>query len=344
MNIFYFIQFYFEIHSVLANPVPNHVHMPLYEQLQEEQRIRREQVHHMTKEYLSSISKPFGFDAREKAKTILRRHSYSGGDTIRPGSRFKAKPMPDFYYQTPQENEQYEINIFPVFILVVEFFRLKEKSMYRSIRRDIRAKELLRQSRLPFSKQETKRPHRSMSVNDIARAGYEEYSFKPKTNGYYIPNYDKIHSKFLNNMEQKKRTRSPTKCKPFLLYTNLIPSKKDKILDDIRNDAQIKHSQTFQIKGKQMPTKSIPSMSLSASLQQSESIPTKMTEAQRLREGIGKKKRRDEETKSKFEENFQRSKSAKERRLRETIHQRTNLQDQAIVSRAKRDENVKIKY
>jgi hypothetical protein len=217
---------------------------------------------------------------------------------------------------------------------------MKEKSLYRSIRKEMRAKELLRQSRSPFSNHKPKFSRRSMSVNDIARHGFQEYSFKPKTNGYYMPNYDKIHSKFLRNMEEKKRTRSPTKCKPFLLYTNLIPSKKDKILDDIRTDEQIRHSQTFQIKGKQMPIKSASIASLSASFQQSEAIPTKTTEAQRLREAVGKKKRQHEDGKTKFEETFQRSKSAKERRVRETINERAKLQDQAVVSKAKRDENV----
>ncbi|CAF1143498.1 unnamed protein product [Rotaria sordida] len=308
--------------SFKAKTMPAHVHKPLYDQLQEEQRIRREQVHQMTREYLSSIRKPFSFDARERAKTILRRHSYSAGDLIQPGFQFKARPLPDFYYQTGQENEQ-----------------MKEQAVYRSVRREMRAKELLRQSRLPFSNQKRKRINRSMSVNDLGRFGYEEYSFKPKTNGYYVPNYDKIHSKFLRNMEQKKRTRSPTKCKPFLLYTNLIPSKKDKILDDIRKDEKIKHFQTFQIKGKQMPTKSASLTNLSASFQQSEAIPTKTTEAQRLREAIGKKKRRQEDLKYKHEETFQRSKSAKERKFREKIRERAQLQDQGVVLKAKRDEN-----
>ncbi len=96
----------FRIIFILARPAPAHVHMPLYEQLQEEQRTRSEQVRQLTREYLSSIQKPFGFDAREKEKKIIRRHSYSGGDTVRPGSQFKARPLPDFYYQPRQENEQ----------------------------------------------------------------------------------------------------------------------------------------------------------------------------------------------------------------------------------------------
>ena len=96
------------IFRILAKTVPAHVHMPLYEQLQEEQRARRENVRRMTKQYLSSISKPFEFESREKAKTILRRHSYSEGDMIEGEPQFKAKPLPDFYFQTTKEIERYE--------------------------------------------------------------------------------------------------------------------------------------------------------------------------------------------------------------------------------------------
>jgi hypothetical protein len=219
---------------------------------------------------------------------------------------------------------------------------MKEKSLYRSIKKEIRSKELLRQSRLPSGMQE--RDHQtkhSMSANNLAHIGLEEYTFKPKTNGYYIPNYDKLHSKFLRQSEQIKRMRTSTKCKPFLLYTNLIPSRKDKVLDDIRNDEQIRHLQTFQIKGKQLPTKSTSGMNLSANLQQSEAIPTKKTDVQRVREIIGKKKRREEEAKNKFEEKFQRSRSTKERRLKEKIYERAKLNDKSAIYKAKKEENVK---
>lgn len=204
----------------------------------------------------------------------------------------------------------------------------------------MRAKELLRQSRLPFSSTKSQRTRRSMSVTDLTRQGFEEHSFRPKTNGYYVPNYDKLHSKFLRSAEKKKRTRSPTKCQPFLLYTNMIPSKKDKILDDIRQDAHLRHSQTFQIKGKQMPFKSASMASLSSSLQQAEAIPTKTTEAQRLREAVGQKKRREHDGMSHLAETMQRSKSAKERRVRAKIEERARLNDQSVVYKAKRNENV----
>jgi hypothetical protein len=224
---------------------------------------------------------------------------------------------------------------------------MKENSLYRSIKKELRAKELLRQSRLPLSMQEreqqTKFSRRSMSASDLTRIGLEEYTFKPKTNGYYIPDYDKLHSKFIRQSEQNKRIRSSTKCKPFLLHTNLIASKKDKVLNDIRQDEKIRHLQTFQIKGKQLPIKSTSGMNLSIHLQRSEAIPTKTTESQQLRESIGKKKRRDYEIKNKFEEKFQRSRSAKERRLREKIHERAILNDKSAIYKAKKEESVKIK-
>jgi hypothetical protein len=223
---------------------------------------------------------------------------------------------------------------------------MKEKSLYRTIKKEIRAKELLRQSRLPSSMQErehhSKHMCRSMSASDLARIGLEEYTFKPKTNGYYIPDYDKLHSEFARQTEQKKRLQSSTKCKPFLLYTNLIPSKKDKVLDDIRHDEHIRHLQSFQIKGRQLPTKSTSGISLSTSLQQPEAIPTKLTDAQRVREAIGKKKRREDEIRNKFEEKFQRSRSAKEKRLKEKIHERAKLNDKSSIYKARKEESVNI--
>lgn len=227
-----------------------------------------------------------------------------------------------------------------ILILLVELFRLEEKALYRTVNKKKRANDLMQQSRLPFSSQKSKRSHRSMSASDLTRLKYEEFSFRPKTNGYYVPNFNKLHSKLSRDMEESKRTRSPTRCKPFLLYTNLIPSKKDKILTDIQNDAQHKHRQTFQIKGKQMPPKSTSIVNLSASLDKSESIPTKMTEAQRLREAVGRKKRQEEEERIRSAENLHRSKSAKDRRIRENIRERAKLPEQTVLSRAKKDDNV----
>lgn len=224
---------------------------------------------------------------------------------------------------------------------------MKENSLYRTIKKEVRAKELLRQSRLPSSMQERQEQmhdlRRSMSANDLSQTGLDQCTFQPKTNGYYIPDYDKLHSKFLRQSEQMKRFRTPTKCEPFVLHTSFIPSRQDQVLDDIRYDEEMRYLQTFQIKGKQLPIRSKSGMDLSSTLQKSEAIPTKTTEAQRVREVMGKKKRREAEVRTEFEHKFQRSRSAKGKRLRENIHERAKLNDKSAVYKAKKEESVKIK-
>ena len=225
---------------------------------------------------------------------------------------------------------------------------MKENSLYRSIKKEMRSKELLRQSRLPFSMQQRNHHERirarSLSANDLADVGLGECTFRPKTNGYYVPNFDKLHSEFNRETERAKKLKPSTKCKPFLLYTNMIPSRKDKVLDEIHQEEEIRYMQSFQIKGKQLPTKSTSGMDLSASMQQPEAIPTKTTESQRLREALGKKKRREDEAKTRFEQKFQRSRSAREKRLKEKIHDRAKLKDQSGVYKAKREENVSDRF
>ena len=55
---------------------------------------------------------------------------------------------------------------------------------------------------------------------------------------------------------------------------------------------------------------------------------------------IGKKKRREHEVRNQFEEKFQRSRLAKEKRLKEKIHERAKLNDKSAVYKAKKEENV----
>lgn len=218
---------------------------------------------------------------------------------------------------------------------------MREEELFRTVKKKSRARELLQQSRVPFTSLQSKRIRRSMSVNDLVNLPLNEFPFKPKTNGYYIPNFEKLHTKFLQQAEEKKRRRSPTRCQPFLLYTNLIPSKKEKILRDIQNEAELRHSQSFQIKGKARPPRSAPITSVSISSERSEAIPTKTNEAQRLRETISKKKRDAETNKVRSQETLQRSKSTQERRVREELRQRVKFNEQTVVQKAQRNQKVR---
>lgn len=221
---------------------------------------------------------------------------------------------------------------------------MKETSLYRSIKKQVRAKELLRQSRLPSSMQARERhmkhTRRSMSATDMTRTGLEECTFKPKTNGYYIPNYDRLHARFLRETDRARHMRQPTQCEPFLLHTSMIPSRYERVVEDMRNDQEARYLQSFHIKGKRISPKSASGMHLSANLQQPEAIPIKSTDIQRLRETMGKSRRRDHEVRTKFEERFQRTRSARERRLKEGIQERAKLNDKSAVYRAQKEASV----
>jgi hypothetical protein len=192
--------------------------------------------------------------------------------------------------------------------------------------------------------QHFKQISRSMSDNDLTCRARDECTFNPTINGYYIPDYEKLHARFLREVEQAKQTRPSTKCKPFLLYTNFIPSRKEQILNEIRCEQEMRRLQTFQIKGKQLPVKSRSGKELSASLIRSDATTMKTTDSQRVREAISKKKRQDYERRTEFEEKFQRSRSAKEKRFRQSIHDRALKTDTSAVSKIKRDERVRKRW
>ena len=227
-------------------------------------------------------------------------------------------------------------------LLYIHCLRLKEEANYRSMRRKIRAQDLLEKSRSPFTSKQSKSLRRSKSATDLAALVNDGYAFRPKTNGYYVPDFEKLHSRITRTFEQSKRERSPIKCKPFLLYTNMIPSKKDKIIQDILHDAELKHAKSLEIKGKPMNSKRVPVTSLSVSLQQHEAIPTKMTNAQRLRESKTKKQLFEEAKSMRYQEDAQRSKSLTEKKVRQHMHERTKLQEQMIVAKAERNEKVQL--
>lgn len=114
-----------------ANPIPAHVHMPLYEQQQESQKLRKQKLKQSSKKYLENNSRPFNLTETSKTSRE-RRHSFTEGGG---GSEFSAKPLPDFYYEDDQLASQ----------------KLQESELYKQIKNQMRALELLRQSKLPHN-------------------------------------------------------------------------------------------------------------------------------------------------------------------------------------------------
>lgn len=126
-----------------ANPVPEFVFSPLYHDIVKQNEERRRIMKEKNKEALLASQKPFKFIAREEQKRAIREKQLR--DFIKSKkktNRFKARPIPRSTYGSTTSN------------------RLKEEELFRNIKTQLRAQELLlNSSPLPYSP-----PHRSFAA------------------------------------------------------------------------------------------------------------------------------------------------------------------------------------
>ncbi|XP_039384216.1 protein FAM161A isoform X1 [Mauremys reevesii] len=196
-----------------ANPVPASVFLPLYHEIMERNEERRKFVKERSKDILLASQRPFQFIKREEQRKEIRKmqlkdHSLSEKKT----KLFQAKPVPKSVY-SPAIND-----------------KLKEEELYREIRIQMRAEELLRNSSLPNSRLA------SRTINK-QRKQKEELEHKPRIKSR-VPDFETLHQKFQNRLLKQKHVKHITVCEPFNLRTPRIPSNKGKILQDIQTDEE----------------------------------------------------------------------------------------------------------
>ncbi|XP_030052028.1 protein FAM161A [Microcaecilia unicolor] len=198
-----------------ANPVPASVFFPLYREIMERNEERRKFVKDRSKEILLASQKPFQFIEREERKKKMKKLQLE--DLVAPKLKthtFKAKPVPKSVY-SPAISE-----------------RLQENNLYRAIRIQMRAQELL-QSSVPPSMLTSHCP--SGERKSKCCEPKEELYRKPQIN-LQVPDFEVLHRKFQKQLLQKKDAKQVTVCEPFYLHTLGIPSRKEKILRDIQTD------------------------------------------------------------------------------------------------------------
>ncbi|MBN3320260.1 F161A protein, partial [Atractosteus spatula] len=116
-----------------ASPVPAHVYLPLFEEINERNEDRRQFIRDRNKELLLASQKPFSFIERERKKKEMRQAQLKDLTPKTEKKTFKAKPVPKSVYDTTVSE------------------RVKEEQLYRAIKMQMRAEELLRSSSMPKS-------------------------------------------------------------------------------------------------------------------------------------------------------------------------------------------------
>lgn len=202
-----------------ASPVPAHVHLPLYEELQERHSPLRRQ--RGERQHPGTVPKPFSFLERERLKKEQKERRRRPEDaamqreTIRP---FKAKPVPRSVYEAASGEHA------------------KEEQLYRSIKIQMRARELLHSASMPpsMSARLQEDEKKKKSKEDEAGGG-DCFTHSPKINRE-VPDFEASYRRFLRHLEKHKEVKPTTSCEPFELRTSHIASHRERIMADIEKE------------------------------------------------------------------------------------------------------------
>ncbi|NXS56508.1 F161B protein, partial [Brachypteracias leptosomus] len=191
-----------------AQPVPAHVFLPLYQEIMEQNEIRRQIATQKRKELLLSTQRPFSFLEKEEKKKEAIRQKFLATATPNKNSKEKqaGKKVPKFTYD-PLLGD-----------------KLKEAELYREIRIQMRAKDLLESSVAPIDTSNCRREPQSRAATKTKqeRLGFLEdksFSFKPRINPT-IPDFEGLYWAFQREAARRQEIKEATHNKPFKLRTS----------------------------------------------------------------------------------------------------------------------------
>lgn len=281
-----------------AIPVPASTHLPLYQLIVAENEQRRVKVKQSCKEMLKATERPFSFMKREeernKQKQMLTRKQEhpEGKKVVKP---FVAKPVPTHLFSDDRE-------------------KLHEQEEYRKIKKKVRSRELLLQSKLPKNMQVSGREYtigalRKRRFEEREKKAFltEEHNFHPKITAQ-VPDYVQSHIENEIRLARSKQFNKNTTVEPFNLKTQLIPSKMEKIYEDIAKDEENLPETRWPYRSPRIPVNENHSRSFSGPSQYS----TMTTEGSRLWEASNKKK-----LESAIQKELEEERSQQERRKRQ---------------------------
>ncbi|KAM9291450.1 protein FAM161B [Morus bassanus] len=210
-----------------AQPVPAHVFLPLYQEIMEQNELRRQIATQKRKELLLSSQRPFSFLEKEEKKKEAIRQNFLAAATPKESSKQKqaSKKVPKSTYD-PLLGD-----------------KLKEAELYREIRIQMRAKDLLENSvglidtsncrRKPQSRTATKTKQERLGfLQDIS------FSFKPRINPT-IPDFEGLYWAFQREAVRRQEIKEATRNKPFKLRTSNLRGRQKQANEKIKDSQQL---------------------------------------------------------------------------------------------------------
>ncbi|XP_053801921.1 protein FAM161B isoform X2 [Vidua chalybeata] len=244
-----------------AQPVPAHVFLPLYQEIMEQNEIRRQAATQKRKELLLSTQRPFSFLEKEEKKKEAIRQKFLAAATPNESSKQKqaSKKVPKSTYDSLLGD------------------KLKEAELYREIRIQMRAKDLLESSVAPIDTSNCRREPRSRTATRTKqeKLGFlqdKSFSFKPRINPT-IPDFEELYWAFQRKTVRRQEIKEPTLNKPFKLRTSNLHARQRQANEKIKDSQKLS-------KVSVQKSHSLPGLSSLSS----NTLPVHITDATRKRE------------------------------------------------------------
>ncbi|NXY86203.1 F161B protein, partial [Alcedo cyanopectus] len=207
-----------------ALPVPAHVFLPLYQEIMEQNEIRRQRSTQKRKELLLSTQRPFSFLEKEEKKKEAIRQKFLAAATPRENSKPKqaCKKVPKSTYH-PRLGDQ-----------------LKEAELLREIRIGMRAKDLLESSAAPTNchRQPQSRTATKTKQERLGFLQEKSFSFKPRINAT-IPDFAGLYWAFQREALRRREIKEATPNKPFKLRTSSLCGRQRQASGKIKDSQQL---------------------------------------------------------------------------------------------------------
>ncbi|XP_066551128.1 protein FAM161B isoform X2 [Amia ocellicauda] len=199
-----------------AAPVPAHVFLPLYQDITEAgERLRRTSLQ-QRKDFLLSMQKPFSFVERvEKKKEELKQQLKSSNPVL-----LEEKSKPAEKKKIPKAVQDPGVSE-----------HLKEDELYRKIRIQMRAADLLKTSSAPIALKPQRKDPESSSGQRMRREALgfldQKPTFRPHTNTQ-VPDFERLYQAFQREALKRAERKDVTRCQPFQLRTSHLPPRQSR--------------------------------------------------------------------------------------------------------------------
>ncbi|MGH0183777.1 UNVERIFIED_CONTAM: hypothetical protein FKN15_013198 [Acipenser sinensis] len=200
-----------------AVPIPAHVYLPLFDEINESREKQRRLNLDRRKEILLSIQKPFSFAEREEKKKEQTRQMLRTA----PPSTLSGSIKPKVKNKIPKSVQDPTIS----------------DHLKAPIQVQPQKRELDKSSALKTKK-------KTLGYLD------KEPTFHPRTNPE-VPNFERLYRAFQKEAMRRKEQTESTKCKPFQLRTSNLPPRQSRSTEDAQQESspviktRLKRSQSF---------------------------------------------------------------------------------------------------